>query len=176
MSHISSGVEYALHCLLHLTDAPSGVSEASVRDLAELQGLSVEYVAKLFTKLHKAGLTVATEGARGGFKLARSASEISVLDVVNAVDGPKPLFDCREIRGRCAIFEDQPPKWATQGVCSIHAVMLEAEKRMNEVLGSQTLADLAARTAAKAPRSYHTHIVNWIENRASGRRGEGDAV
>src|SRR5580698_2871807 len=169
MSHISSGVEYALHCLLHLTDAPAGVSEASVRDLAELQGLSVEYVAKLFTKLHKAGLTVATEGARGGFKLARPTSEISVLDVVNAVDGPKPLFDCREIRGRCAIFEDQPPKWATQGVCSIHAVMLEAEKRMNEVLGSQTLADLAARTAAKAPRSYHTHIVNWIENRASVR-------
>lgn len=65
MSHISSGVEYALHCLLYLTDAPAGVGEASVRDLAELQGLSVDYVAKLFTKLHKAGLTVATEGARG---------------------------------------------------------------------------------------------------------------
>jgi Rrf2 family protein len=176
MSHISSGVEYALHCLLHLTDAPAGVSEASVRDLAELQGLSVEYVAKLFTKLHKAGLTVATEGARGGFKLARPASEISVLDVVHAVDGPKPLFDCREIRGRCAIFEDPPPRWATQGVCSIHAVMLEAEKRMKEVLAEQTLAELAARTAAKAPRSYHAHIVNWIENRASVRRGEGEAV
>jgi Rrf2 family protein len=176
MSHISSGVEYALHCLLHLTDAPAGVSEASVRDLAELQGLSVEYVAKLFTKLHKAGLTVATEGARGGFKLARPASEISVLDVVHAVDGPKALFDCREIRGRCAIFEEAPPRWATQGVCSIHAVMLEAEKRMNEVLAEQTLADLAARTAAKAPRSYHTHIVSWIENRASVRRGEGEAV
>jgi Rrf2 family protein len=172
MSHISSGVEYALHCLLHLTEAPLGVGEASVRDLAELQGLSVEYVAKLFTKLHKAGLTVATEGARGGFRLARPAHRISVLDVVIAVDGPKALFECREIRGRCAVFEDQPPRWATQGVCSIHAVMLEAEKRMKEVLAAQTLDGLAERTAAKAPRSYHPSIVHWIGTRAAERKSE----
>ncbi|CAN7611193.1 Rrf2 family transcriptional regulator [Caballeronia sp. LjRoot29] len=169
MSHISSGVEYALHCLLYLTDAPAGVGEASVRDLAELQGLSVDYVAKLFTKLHKAGLTVATEGARGGFTLARPAERITVLDVVQAVDGPKPLFDCREIRARCAIFGDTAPKWATSGTCSIHAVMLDAEKRMNEVLEAQTLASLAERTVAKAPRTYHTEIVKWIDNRATSR-------
>jgi Rrf2 family protein len=170
MSHFSSGVEYALHCLLHLTDAPSGLGEANVRDLAELQGLSVEYVAKLFTKLHKAGLTIATEGARGGFRLARPANRISVLDVVVAVDGPKTLFDCREIRANCAVFEDHPPRWATQGVCSIHALMLEAEKRMTEVLAAQTLAGLAERVTSKAPRSYHTDIVRWIDNRAMRRR------
>jgi Rrf2 family protein len=174
MSHISSGVEYALHCLLHLCDAPIGIGEASVRDLAEFQGLSVEYVAKLFTKLHKAGLTVATEGARGGFKLARPAKKISVLDVMIAVDGPKPLFDCREIRANCAVFEDPPPRWATQGVCSIHAVMLEAEKRMQEVLATQTLTMLAERTAAKAPRSYHADVVQWIDKRAGGRRSAAE--
>jgi Rrf2 family protein len=167
VNYISSGVEYALHCLLHLTEAPSGVSEASVRDLAELQGLSVEYLAKLFTKLHKAGLTVATEGAKGGFRLARPARMISVLDVVVAVDGQKPLFDCREIRSRCAVFGSQVPRWATQGVCSIHAVMLEAEKRMKEVLAAQTLEELADRVASKAPRSYHTDIVRWLDDRAA---------
>ena len=62
MSHISAGVEYGLHCLLYLSGPPTGGTEASVRDLAELQGLSVEFVAKLFTKLRKAGLTEATEG------------------------------------------------------------------------------------------------------------------
>jgi Rrf2 family protein len=170
MSHVSSGVEYALHCLLHLTESPSGVGEASVRDLAELQGLSVEYVAKVFTKLHKAGLTVATEGARGGFKLARPADQISVLDVMVAVDGPKKLFDCREIRANCAVFEGQPPRWSTQGICSIHAVMLEAEKRMNEILAGQTLAGIAQRVTAKAPRSYHGDIVHWIDSRTTSRR------
>jgi Rrf2 family protein len=172
MSHVSSGVEYALHCLLHLTEAPFGVGEASVRDLAELQGLSVEYVAKLFTKLHKAGLTTATEGARGGFRLARPADKISVLDVMIAVDGPKSLFDCREIRANCAVFEGAPPRWATQGVCSIHAVMLEAEKRMTDVLAAQTLASLADNVATKAPRSYHKSIVHWIDSRSASRRTE----
>ena len=156
MSHISSGVEYALHCLLHLTDAPIGVPEASVRDLAELQGLSVEYVAKLFTKLHKAGLTVATEGARGGFKLARAASDISVWNVIEAVDGPKPLFDCKEIRGRCAVFDERQSKLASQGVCSIHAIMLEAEMRMKEVLQAQD-----ARGYCEAHRDETAAFLSW---------------
>lgn len=173
MSHISTGVEYALHCLLHLTDKPVGVDEASVRDLAELQGLSVEYVAKLFTKLHKAGLAVATEGARGGFKLARAAHSISVLQVVEAIDGPKPLFDCREIRSRCVVYDANTAKQASKGVCSIHAIMLDAEKRMKEVLQSQTLADIAARTAPKLPRTFHTDVVSWIDQRAGARRGDG---
>lgn len=165
MSHISVGVEYGLHCLLYLSGPPAGVPEASVRDLAELQGLSVEFVAKLFTKLRRAGLTEATEGKNGGFRLAKPANRISVLDVVTAIDGDKALFDCREIRGRCAVFDGSAPRWATDGVCSIHAVMLEAEERMREVLASQTLADLAGRVDAKAPKNYGAKIVHWIEAR-----------
>lgn len=165
MSHISAGVEYGLHCLLYLSGPPTGVTEASVRDLAELQGLSVEFVAKLFTKLRKAGLTEATEGKNGGFRLARPADRISVLEVVEAIDGPKALFECREIRGRCAVFDGEAPRWAMDGVCSIHAVMLEAEERMRQVLSSQSLADLARRVGAKAPHSHAGKIVHWIETR-----------
>ncbi|HEY1999789.1 Rrf2 family transcriptional regulator [Paraburkholderia sp.] len=170
MSHISTGVEYGLHCLLYLTGPGQGVTEASVRDLAEMQGVPVDYVAKLFTKLHKAGLVIATEGAKGGVALARPAHQISVLDVVTAIDGDKPLFDCREIRGRCAVFGDSPPGWATSGVCSIHAVMLQAEKRMRESLAEQSLADLSVRVNAKAPRAHGPHIVKWFEAKATGRR------
>lgn len=165
MSHFSVGVEYGLHCLLYLAGPPTGVDAASVRDLAELQDLSTDYVAKLFTKLHKAGLAVATEGKKGGFRLAKPAHAISVLDVVHAIDGPKPLFDCREIRARCAVFEGYAPRWATSGVCAIHAVMQDAQARMDEVLAAQTLADLAASVGAKAPRSFAPSVVQWIEAR-----------
>ena len=165
MSHISVGVEYALHCLLYLTGPPNGVAVASVRDLADLQGLPIDFVAKLFTKLRKAGLTTSTEGKGGGFRLAKSPSSISVLDVVSAIDGDKPLFDCREIRAQCAIFDGRPPSWATDSVCSIHAVMLDAEKRMREALASQTLAKLAARTEAKVPRAFGASVVHWIASR-----------
>lgn len=172
MSHISTAVEYGLHCLLYLSEPAAGARVASAKDLAELQGVPVEYVAKLFTKLSKAGLVVATEGVRGGFELGRPAAAISVLDVVNAIDGSKALFDCREIRANCAVFGDKPPAWATRGVCSIHAVMLDAEKRMNEALAMHSLADLATRTVEKAPAAYGPQVVKWLEHRSSKRRGE----
>lgn len=171
MSFISTGVEYGLHCLLYLTRSNAAVQEASVRDLAELQGIPVDYVAKLFTKLARAELVVATEGIRGGFRLARAAERISVHDVVVAIDGDKPLFDCREIRSRCAVFEDAPPAWATRGVCSIHAVMQTAERAMRAELKQQTLADLAQRAIDKAPASYGTQVVHWLTDRAANRRG-----
>ncbi|MGA7777606.1 MAG: Rrf2 family transcriptional regulator [Paraburkholderia sp.] len=172
MAHISTGVEYGLHCLLYLSEPGAGAREASAKDLAELQGVPVEYVAKLFTKLSRAGIVAATEGVRGGFRLARPAANISVLDIVNAIDGEKALFDCREIRGNCAVFDDKPPAWATRGVCSIHAVMLDAEKRMNEALAAHSLVDLATRTAEKAPAAFGHQVVKWLAHRSANRRGD----
>ncbi|WP_322056454.1 Rrf2 family transcriptional regulator [Paraburkholderia sp. J63] len=172
MSHISTGVEYGLHCLLYLAGTPAGVREASVRDLAEMQGVPVDYAAKLFTRLAKAGIVESTEGIRGGFRLAKPARDISVLDVVDAIDGDKHLFDCREVRGQCAVFEDEPPAWATRGTCSIHAVMQGAERAMRAELKQHSLADLASRAYAKAPASYPHRVVNWFTERAANRRGQ----
>lgn len=171
MSHISTGVEYGLHCLLYLAGTPAGVREASVRDLAEMQGVPVDYAAKLFTRLAKAGIVESTEGIRGGFRLAKPARNISVLDVIDAIDGEKALFDCREVRGQCAVFNDEPPTWATRGTCSIHAVMQGAERAMRAELKQHSLADLATRAYSKAPASYHHHVVDWFSERAANRRG-----
>ncbi len=170
MSHISNGVEYALHCLLYLVN-PSGTTVAvSTRDLADLQGVSAEYLAKIFTKLHTAGLVVGVEGSGGGFALARAADKISVLDVIEAIDGRKPLFDCKEIRLGCAVFGSSAPRWASKGVCSIHAVMLQAETRMREALASHSLADIMGRVAAKAPANFGKEISDWLEQRPTKRR------
>ena len=73
MAYITTGVEYGLHCLA-LPGRPSRRELSS--ECSRPRGSArrtVDYVAKLFTKLQKAGLVVATEGARGGFRLARSA-------------------------------------------------------------------------------------------------------
>ncbi len=66
MSLYSAGVEYGIHCLIFLVGNGGETREASVRDLAELQGVPLDYLAKIFTKLAKAKLVVATEGVRGG--------------------------------------------------------------------------------------------------------------
>ena len=167
MAYLGSSVEYGLHCLLWLAapDAPA----ASSRDLAELQGVSPSFVAKIFPRLEKAGIVSASPGIHGGYRLARPAAQISVLDVVDAIEGFKPLFDCQEIRGRCALFNGKAPDWSTQGVCSIHAVMLRAEQSMRAELASTSLADLATTVARKAPESLKGEIKVWLGERMGAR-------
>ncbi|MBI3451851.1 MAG: Rrf2 family transcriptional regulator [Rhodospirillales bacterium] len=169
MAHIGSGVEYGLHCLLYLVDPPPGGPPSS-RDVAEFQGVSLSYVAKLFTALEKAGVVAAAEGIGGGYRLARPATEITVLDVVDAIEGEKPLFECREIRGNCVLFAEQPQQWATHGMCSINAVMRAAEREMRNVLRGQTLADLAATVATKIPGGFQDNALAWFSDRATQRR------
>lgn len=169
MALYSAGVEYGIHCLLLLMDERGDSREASVRDLAELQGVPLEYLAKVFTKLAKAKLVVATEGVRGGFKLGKPADEITLLDIVNAIDGHKLIFDCREIRGRCAVFEGTAPQWAQEGMCGIHAAMMTAQKRMEEALAQQTILDLGRRTGRKAPPEFSTQVNGWLNDRRESK-------
>jgi Rrf2 family protein len=169
MSLYSAGVEYGIHCLLMLMDERGDSREASVRDLAELQGVPLEYLAKVFTKLAKAKLVVATEGVRGGFKLGKPSDEITLLDIVNAIDGRKLIFDCREIRGRCAVFEGSPPDWAVDGMCGIHAAMMTAQKRMEEALAQQTILDLGRRFGRKAPPEFGAQVNDWFNERRDSK-------
>jgi DNA-binding IscR family transcriptional regulator len=92
---------------------------------------------------------------------SRAADQITFLDIVDAVEGRKPLFDCREIRGRCAVFDD-PPRWATRGVFAIHAVMLRVENVMRAELSRSSLADIALAVELKAPASFAADLDSWI--------------
>ncbi len=169
MAHLTVSVEYALHCLLWLVDADD--TPLSSRDLAELQGISPSFVAKIFPRLEKAGIVRASEGVRGGYVLARAASAISFLDVVDAVEGDKPLFDCQEVRGRCALFGATPPRWASAGVCAIHAAMLRAERAMRDSLAACSLADVGASFARKMPASFPGDVRQWLQQRHQARAG-----
>lgn len=169
MAHIGAGVEYALHCLLYLVSPGEGPAP-SARDLADFQGVSPSYLAKLFTKLEKAGLVRAHEGVRGGFELARPPDQISFLDVVDAVEGRKPLFECKEIRRDCILYKDDPPPWETSGVCAIHAGMLAAERAMRTELAVQSLADIAAGLSQKIPVRVQRATGEWFSDRAQNRR------
>ena len=76
------------------------------------------------------------------------------------------LFECNGIRGNCAIFQGRPPRWATTGICSIHAVMLDAEKHMRRALAGRSLADLADAIGGKARQGYGDEVRAWLEKRA----------
>jgi Rrf2 family protein len=169
MAHLTSSCEYGLHCLLWLVDVDE--TPLSTRDLAELQGISSAFLAKILQKLEKAGIVQATGGIRGGYLLAKAPEDIDFLQIVDAIEGKKPLFECREIRGQCALFGDSPPRWATKGVCSIHAVMLRAEQSMRATLAEHSLADAAQTVARKAPASFSGDVRAWLRGRHEARAG-----
>jgi Rrf2 family protein len=160
-----SAVEYGLHCILWLIEPRP--KPASSRDLAEFGGLSPALVAKVMPKLEKAGIVASIGGIGGGYRLARPAEDISVLDVVEAIDGAKSLFDCKNIRANCVLFAGSPPDWAVGRTCGIHAVMLRAERRMREEMAKTNIVQLA--TGANPPGEFGAKMSEWFDGRARDR-------
>lgn len=167
MAFYSAGVEYGIHSLVNMVDSKGNGIEMSAREIAELQGVPYDYLAKIFTRLSRAGLVQSTEGKGGGFMLARLPEQITVLDIVTAIDGPKSIFDCKEIRQRLAVFDESPPEWACEGICGIRAVMNTAQQRMEEALAQHTILDLARRVFRKAPDEFVVEVQDWIRDRRS---------
>lgn len=141
MRRLGDGVEAALHCAGILAALPAG-KVISGKDLAELHGLSESYLLKHLRALTAAGVAEAVPGPRGGYRLARAPEAVSMLDVVEAIDGSGPAFVCKEIRRRGSVTSDDPCDY--KRACFIKSRMLAAEAAWRAALRSQTLADLSA--------------------------------
>lgn len=139
MRRLGDGVEAALHCSLTLARLEEG-RVLSGRSLAELYELSESYLLKHLRALTEAGLIAAFPGPRGGYRLARRPEEITLLDIVEAIDGREPAFVCREIRRRGPGKTQEACAFRTD--CFIKSRMLSAEELWRDALRAQTLADL----------------------------------
>ncbi|SET26716.1 Rrf2 family transcriptional regulator [Paenibacillus sp. NFR01] len=135
----SVGVEYALHCLVYLIPNEAKIG---IKDLAFFQGIPETYLSKVFTKLAKAGIITSVPGVNGGFKLARTPDEISFWDVIEAVEGKKPIFQCQNIKDKGYLYRNRDCSdcTASTSFCSINLVMLEAEEAMQNFLRTKKLS------------------------------------
>lgn len=131
-------VEWALHSAWLLAQAPDGTA-VPTRRLAEFHGVPQDYLAKALKALVRADVLAATPGPRGGYRLARAPQEISVYEIVAALDGSKPMFRCQEIRqeGPCPLPADE-----CRHPCGIATVMHGAEQAWRTELRRTTVADL----------------------------------
>ncbi len=159
---MSDGVEWGLHCLTVLATLPEGTA-LSGRSLAEFHGVSETYLLKHLKALTRAKLLVSMPGAKGGYRLARSARAISYLDVVAAIDGKQPAFRCKEIR-RCGPAASNDP-WDYRLPCAIHAVMARAERAWQEQLCGVTLADTLGQLGEQLPASKKERVAAWLDAR-----------
>ena len=83
---------------------------AATSQIADVQHIPPSFLAKIISQLSIAGLIHTSRGARGGVSLARTPEEISILEVVEAIDGPIALNECTSASGSCQFGEDCPMK------------------------------------------------------------------
>ena len=139
--------EWVLHCATTLAQLEPGAT-ASTKQLADYFDLPGPYLAKQLQALVRAGLLAATTGPRGGFRLARPAAEITLLQLVEAVDGAASPYECREIRqrGRGAL-----PREDCRDTCILARKMAEAHDAWRQHLGAITLAGILSELPPTAP-------------------------
>ena len=139
---IGKSARYALHALLEM--ALAGEEAVTVAGVAERYGLPRTALAKVFQQLVRAGLAAGTRGVGGGYRLARPASQVSVLDVITYFERPHPPGQCLVAERPDLVCERQPS-------CGLRRLFDEADELLRCTFASVSLATLARRTAAPRP-------------------------
>jgi Rrf2 family protein len=128
---LSRASVYAFYGLVYIARQPEG-RYVPLSAIHERHGVPEKHLAKIFQVLVKAGILESARGVNGGFALAKAASKISPLDVVQAIEGPIDESGCLLLEERCA----------SHGACQINAVWRRAQHAMLTVLRQSTLADM----------------------------------
>ena len=143
MLRVTRLTDYATVVLTVLAARPQAVMSAA--ELAERSGLEVPTVSKLLKPLAQAGLVDSFRGANGGYRLARPAGQISLVEIVEAMEGPLAMTECSLHDGQCGISEQ----------CGVRGNW----RRINDVVADALRAVSLAQMLDDAPQihSISTH-------------------
>lgn len=120
----------------------------SISTIAARQDLSESYLEQLFAKLKKAGIVLSIRGTNGGYQLTRPASEISVGDVLRALEGDMVIVDCPDSESQCAKY----------GSCVTKYVWKRINNSINDTVDAMTLEEIVINsgglTEEKGQKAY----------------------
>jgi Rrf2 family protein len=136
--------DYAVRAMLVLSRQPAG-ELVSVRRIAEGMDIPARFLPQVMADLVRAGLVEATTGRNGGYRLARPATSISLLDVVDAVEGDSRRRTCVLRGGPCGL----------DGYCDVHDVFFAAQDAMLRTLAEASLSSLPRRLGAHVGPQEH---------------------
>lgn len=139
---ISRRTDYGVRVILDLATLPQN-ERASTQQIAERQNIPSPFLAKIISQLSLAGLVTTYRGAGGGVTLAHAASEISLLQVIEALEGPIQL-------NRCVIEPDACPR---SKHCPVHRIWSKAQADLAGLLSITTFDSLTEAAAPKEPTS-----------------------
>jgi Rrf2 family protein len=125
--------DYAIRAMIHLACLPEG-GTALRSEIAEAQKIPGSFMAKILRRLVRARLLDSARGVKGGFCLARPASEINMLEIVEAIEGPLSLARC--------VPDPRGCEWT--GECPAAAVWARVQMSVRDILGNADLETLVS--------------------------------
>jgi Rrf2 family iron-sulfur cluster assembly transcriptional regulator len=146
---VSTRGDYAARALVSLSLHAEESGPTSVRDIAERTGLPQPYLEQILLAVKGAGLVRSKRGVGGGYVLARPAEEITLADIVSAVDGPIAVGDFG--------LPHQDGACDHEGQCVLLAIWGEAGEQMRRHLAAVTLAEV--RDMARGKLTWPTGVV-----------------
>lgn len=135
MLSLTRKTEYALIAICHLARA-GRAKVVSARDIHEQHGAPLPLVMNILKRLNRAGYVASIRGARGGYVLTCRPTELSLRELIEAIEGPVQLVRCK------ALSKDNP-RCALTGKCPIQHAIHRVHYRLRDYLSEVSIADLA---------------------------------
>lgn len=145
---LSTRARYGLRAMLVLAQS-GGQEPVMSKEIADKQNLPVTYLEQLMLTLRKTGLVVAIRGAKGGYTLAKDPAEITLADIVQALEGPLDIAECEDVPS-CCLAPD---------ACALQTVFQEANQALRDVFSRRSLAQLAEEQRAKDAASSGMYYI-----------------
>jgi Rrf2 family iron-sulfur cluster assembly transcriptional regulator len=131
--------DYAVRAMLALTRGAGG-GLLSARRISDAMGIPVRFLPQVLADLQRSGLVEAAPGRAGGYRLARDAADVSLLEVIEAVEGDSRRKSCVLRGGPCG----------DGGFCDVHGVFFKGQEALLGIFAGASLADLARSGVAPA--------------------------
>jgi Rrf2 family protein len=139
---ISKQGEYGLRAMLYLAGqegvGAKNVSPLQSRKIAQKENIPVKFLEQILARLRKAGLLVSQKGAGGGYRLAKPAEQVTLAEVIRAIDGPlAPILNAVRLK---ELIEKRDPH------CGLYNFLLEVRDAIAGILDKTTLMDVTRKT------------------------------
>ncbi len=157
---VTRATDYAIRVTIQLATTPTATRIHGPALARAIDGPE-SFVSKVLQQLVQAGLVTSQRGTRGGFQLARPAANISLLEVVEAVEGPTQLNVCVPMGQNCDRKE-----W-----CAAHPVFVEAQAALVNVLSKASIAQLAGDSGSGMARLHGAVLTEQSEQQEARKRG-----
>lgn len=154
MLRLSKKSDYALIAMKHLATHGDRAS-ASAREIAEAYDIPVELMAKVLQRLAKSSLVLSLQGTRGGYRLSRPTAQITVADIIQAIDGPLTVTACSTEAENCGQYAK----------CNVRDPLWKIKDRIISALSDCTLQEISA----GAPEEVHATPLAFTGGRSSAK-------